>query len=56
MSDTAAPLETTLDDAIDEPNDVRPVIKTGPANNWTLYVFFGLLAFGAVGKAYFRKA
>ena len=48
MSDTAAPLETTLDDAIDEPNDVRPVIKTGPANNWTLYAFFGLLAFGGL--------
>lgn len=48
MSDTTAPLETTLDDAIVEPNDVRPVIKTGPANNWTLYAFFGLLALGGL--------
>lgn len=48
MSDTTAPLDMTLDDALDEPNDVRPVVPTGGANNWTLYAFIALLAIGGL--------
>lgn len=44
MSETA----DSLSEALDEPNDVRPVVSTGMASNWSLYAFIGMLAIGGL--------
>ena len=44
MSETTEPLDLTMD----EVKDVRPVVATGAASNWSLYAFIGVLAIGGL--------
>lgn len=47
MSDTAK-AQDTLDLALEDANDVRPVINTGSASNWGLFAFIAILALGGL--------